>query len=166
MIKINVGSLLSKAQGSRMEFDIDESVNFDYADELDLSGPVTGRVTLLKLPHEINVQVHNLHAALRCQCSRCLKPLVYPVNIEFIEREFIVDLPDRDIEPGESIQYINENNEIVLDDMIREEILLHFPAAAVCSESCRGLCDQCGADLNEKTCECTHKTEGKQNPFK
>jgi uncharacterized protein len=39
----------------------------------------------------------------------------------------------------------------------REEILLHVPGFAVCSEDCRGICPRCGVDLNKGSCEC--KTE-------
>jgi uncharacterized protein len=37
---------------------------------------------------------------------------------------------------------------------LREEILLHIPGFAVCSEACRGVCSQCGANLNEGSCAC------------
>ncbi|MEN7972751.1 MAG: DUF177 domain-containing protein [Verrucomicrobiota bacterium] len=37
---------------------------------------------------------------------------------------------------------------------IREDLLLHIPAFPVCSEECKGLCAQCGADLNKGSCSC------------
>ncbi len=40
---------------------------------------------------------------------------------------------------------------------LREEILLHVPGFAVCSEECKGVCPQCGTDLNTGSCAC--KTE-------
>ena len=42
---------------------------------------------------------------------------------------------------------------------LREEILLHIPGFAVCGAECRGVCPQCGANLNEGPCECK-KDEG------
>jgi len=41
-----------------------------------------------------------------------------------------------------------------IDDDIREEILLSFPAKILCSDSCKGLCPRCGADLNTQPCRC------------
>jgi uncharacterized protein len=41
-----------------------------------------------------------------------------------------------------------------LTDDLREEILLHVPGFPVCSEECKGVCPQCGADLNKGSCEC------------
>ncbi|RKX37502.1 MAG: hypothetical protein DRP64_17075 [Verrucomicrobia bacterium] len=37
---------------------------------------------------------------------------------------------------------------------MREDLLLHIPAFPVCSEGCKGLCTQCGADLNKGSCDC------------
>jgi len=37
---------------------------------------------------------------------------------------------------------------------MREDLLLHIPAFPVCSEGCKGLCAQCGADLNKGSCGC------------
>jgi len=47
-----------------------------------------------------------------------------------------------------------ERHGIELDDDIREEILLSFPAKILCSDSCKGLCVRCGADLNREPCRC------------
>ncbi|MDF7826035.1 DUF177 domain-containing protein [Pontiellaceae bacterium B12227] len=44
-----------------------------------------------------------------------------------------------------------------LTDDFREEILLHMPGFPVCSEGCKGVCPQCGVDLNKGSCTC--KTE-------
>ncbi|QBG46511.1 DUF177 domain-containing protein [Verrucomicrobia bacterium S94] len=42
---------------------------------------------------------------------------------------------------------------------LREEILLHVPGFPVCSEACKGVCAQCGTDLNKSSCAC-EKDEG------
>ncbi len=46
---------------------------------------------------------------------------------------------------------------------LREEILLHVPGFAVCGEDCKGMCPQCGANLNDGPCEC--KKDTGPNPF-
>jgi len=43
---------------------------------------------------------------------------------------------------------------------MREDLLLHIPTFMVCSERCKGLCAQCGANLNKSSCEC----EARQRP--
>jgi len=46
---------------------------------------------------------------------------------------------------------------------LREEILLHVPGFSVCSEDCKGMCPQCGVDLNKGSCAC--KTEEGPAPW-
>ena len=41
----------------------------------------------------------------------------------------------------------------ITEDM-REDVLLNIPDFPVCSEECKGLCAQCGADLNKGSCSC------------
>ena len=45
-------------------------------------------------------------------------------------------------------------DEVNITDDFREEILLHVPGFSVCSESCKGVCPQCGVDLNKGSCTC------------
>jgi uncharacterized metal-binding protein YceD (DUF177 family) len=46
---------------------------------------------------------------------------------------------------------------------MREDLLLHIPTFPVCSEDCKGLCVQCGVDLNKDSCEC--KARDQPNPW-
>ena len=46
---------------------------------------------------------------------------------------------------------------IDLDPIVREQVLLALPMNAVCREDCKGLCAQCGQNLNEKQCGCETK---------
>jgi len=46
---------------------------------------------------------------------------------------------------------------------LREDILLHVPGFPVCSEGCKGVCPQCGIDLNKGSCTC--KADEGPNPW-
>lgn len=166
MLKFNIGPLLGKPPGTKAFFDIDDDSYLTSIDGLQSCGRAAGRVQLLKMPHEFNVQIKDLRAAAEGTCSRCLAKFSYQLNIPLVEREFIIDLPARDIGVGEDVFYVDkQTNEIDISQMVREELLLHFPAIPVCSESCKGLCDKCGINLNFQTCSCTHTTEAKISPF-
>ncbi len=84
----------------------------------------------------VNVKVL-LRSNLELRCSRCCKEFVKPLSLEF---DFIypVNLSDRFI---------------ILDDDIREELILNYPQRNLCKEDCKGLCSHCGADLNEEKCK-------------
>lgn len=158
MLSFFVGSLLKAPEGTKHEENFDELLD---------GSNVSGKVKFLKLPHEVNVRIEDFHTSAEATCSKCLE--LFRVNIEIpsFEREFIIDLPDRELLEGEDIRYINKHaNEIELTDVIREEILLHFPPIPVCSDGCKGLCDKCGTNLNKNTCNCTHDLGSKISPFK
>ncbi len=54
--------------------------------------------------------------------------------------------------------HISMDSEIIdLTDDVREDILLALPSYWVCSEECRGLCFQCGANLNKTNCKCERR---------
>ena len=78
----------------------------------------------------------------------------------------VADLPPEAIEKGEDVQYVSKNNAILLDEMIREEILLHFEEFPVCSGGCKGLCHTCGANRNEKKCSCSTAALKPHSPFR
>lgn len=48
-----------------------------------------------------------------------------------------------------------ESDHIDTTVYIREQILLHVPMKPLCSPTCKGLCSQCGIDLNQDSCTCT-----------
>jgi uncharacterized protein len=46
---------------------------------------------------------------------------------------------------------------IDLGDLVREQFYLMVPMKPLCSEACKGLCPQCGTNLNRGTCECRNE---------
>ena len=80
------------------------------------------------------------------QCRRCLQPasgtLVGEVDELF------------EAEPVEGESYRLDHDQIDLEPLAREAVVLELPPAPLCKEDCRGLCAQCGTDLNEGSCSC------------
>jgi uncharacterized protein len=55
----------------------------------------------------------------------------------------------------------------VLDDLVREAIILSLPLKPLCSEECKGLCPICGTDLNKSHCHCViEKTDPRWDMLK
>ena len=51
--------------------------------------------------------------------------------------------------------YIYTNKVIVLDKVLKDNIILNLPAKQMCSYDCKGLCLECGVDLNNERCSCS-----------
>lgn len=84
------------------------------------------------------------------QCSRCLEPMMIPV--EATVREVFLS-PGEETAEGEA--YEVRGVEIDLEPLIRDHVALDLPAYPRCREDCAGLCPTCGIDRNTMTCSCT-----------
>lgn len=90
-------------------------------------------------------------------CSRCLEEYTSPINREFsvtlspqqraIHKE--VELSADELSAG----FYSEEH-IDLSALVHEETLLALPSQPLCRENCRGLCAQCGTNLNVESCAC------------
>jgi uncharacterized protein len=107
----------------------------------------------------------SIDTAVELRCDRCLAPVAQPVKIDFK-----ADLAARDEGAGTAeaagLQDADmdfsplEGEAINLDGIVREQILLALPARQLCSDECKGLCPACGANRNERACDCeTEQTD-------
>jgi uncharacterized protein len=48
---------------------------------------------------------------------------------------------------------------LLLEDVLREQVLLALPLKVTCREDCKGLCVHCGQNLNEGQCSCSNAIE-------
>jgi uncharacterized protein len=99
-----------------------------------------------------------LATRLETNCARCLEPLTQDVKRDFdlLYRPQGTDagrdemsVTDAEAEIG---YYVGTG--ILLDDVIREQILLAVPVKVTCRDDCKGLCPHCGKNLNKETCSC------------
>jgi uncharacterized protein len=98
---------------------------------------------------------------LELSCSRCLEPFEVTVDAAFELR--YVPQPDdgddagpdeREIEDDDLTTAYYSDGQLDIGDLLREQFQLALPMKPLCSDACRGLCAQCGANLNRTECEC------------
>lgn len=87
---------------------------------------------------------------LKIPCSRCLEAVSVPFEINY-KREF--DFGDEQSETLKETSYIDGYN-LDTDLLIYEEVLLDFPMKVLCREDCKGICSNCGQNLNKRDCGC------------
>lgn len=85
------------------------------------------------------------------ECRRCLTPVSSPLSLE-IGALFTQDAEGLD--DPDSYTVAPDASEVDVTPAVREELLLAAPRYAVCREDCKGLCAQCGKDLNAGPCGC------------
>jgi len=101
-----------------------------------------------------NIFVHtSLQTTLSLLCDRCAEPFSQDLSEEY--RLLFTSDPDMVNEEDESTFRISESTEEVdLTDPLRETLLLALPAKHICRDECKGLCAQCGTNLNQGSCTC------------
>ena len=90
-------------------------------------------------------------------CDRCLEPaevsLDTPLHVVIRVRSVASTTEEGD--DGEFIVTVaEEDSEVDITDLIRDRLVVDFPLVVHCDEACKGLCPQCGANLNTAPCTC------------
>jgi len=89
---------------------------------------------------------------LSIPCDRCLKDVKVPVSIKFEEEVFSPDRMQQSEENEE--QSFMLGYELDMEALLNSEILVNMPVKVLCKPDCKGICKQCGHDLNEGDCGC------------
>jgi uncharacterized protein len=147
----NVAGLLGEPAGSERGHEV-EGAWINLGDDLRLTEPVAGRVHLVRTNRGILARA-GLHAALALECSRCLREIAVPVDVQ-LQEEY---LPSIDLATGHplfaadepDVLRLTEHHELDLETPVREAIQLAEPIAPLCRPDCPGLCIACGGRLDE-----------------
>jgi uncharacterized protein len=104
----------------------------------------------------------SLDMKVRESCDRCLEDFVLPLASSF--------KIDFELEGGEQAarehgyrseemdtEYL-EGSEIDLHELLQQQYYLARPLKILCSENCKGLCCQCGGNLNRAQCRCQQES--------
>jgi len=154
----------------------------DFAEEfqpdvLDLGGEARQLSPLQAAGHAEVVEEHHgkhkiikdirlrgrLAANLELSCARCLEPVTREVtrNFELLYRPLGTDAGRDELSVTDAEAEIGyyQGDGILLEDVLREQVLLALPLKVTCREDCKGLCPHCGKNLNQEQCSCTTSVE-------
>jgi len=108
-----------------------ENSEIKYTDPLEITAQVS------KYGNTANVKTQ-IKTVYSCRCSRCLEEFQRPVNNSY---NFSYS-----VENGSQFADVSED--------IRQELILGYSVKNLCSDDCKGLCADCGANLNQGKCKC------------
>jgi uncharacterized protein len=143
-----------------------EPGTIDLGAEYRQTGPLqaTGRAELIEenrghkqVLNDIRI-VGKLDTEIEVACARCLDPVRQPVarDFELLYRPQGADKTREEaaVSKGETEISYYEGDGLLLEDVLREQVLLAVPYRALCQENCKGLCPSCGRNLNSGECNC------------
>jgi uncharacterized protein len=86
-------------------------------------------------------------ATISASCVRCLTEFTDTLRVDV--RELFALQPDQAEDEGYAVV---DGDRLPLDTMVRDALVLAFPAAPLHAPDCAGLCPTCGADRNQVDC--------------
>jgi uncharacterized protein len=129
----------------------------------------TGRAELVEEHHGKHKIIKDirlkgkLSVGFELNCARCLEPVAQNVNREFelLYRPLGVDAGRDELSVTDAEAEIGyyQGEGLLLEDVLREQVLLALPLKVTCREDCKGLCPQCGTNLNQGQCSCVTLVE-------
>ena len=150
-------------------------VDFDEVfqpDVIDLGGEARQRTPLKSSGRAELVEEHHgkhqiikdirlrgqLSTGIELQCARCLEPVQRDIkrDFELLYRPLGADAGRDELSVTDAEAEIGyyQGDGILLEDVLREQVLLALPLKVTCREDCKGLCLHCGKNLNEEQCSC------------
>jgi uncharacterized protein len=161
--------LITPVQLAEESLSLNESLAegvIDYTPDIRQIGPLalTGTAELIvehrgprEFVEDIRLRAH-VKGNFELLCARCLEPVQTPLSSDFdlIYRPISVETEagEHAITEDETEIGYYEKSGLLLEDAVREQVLLGLPGRALCRQECKGLCPKCGANRNQVDCGC------------
>ena len=117
---------------------------------------------LAKEPIELTITNRNLEIrgtgkiTVGIPCDRCLEEVSTEIPLE-IERKLDMKLTDEDrVNDLDESSYLT-GMDLDVDQLVYLEVLMSWPLKVLCREDCKGICSQCGKNLNDGPCGCVEE---------
>jgi len=111
-------------------------LSLDEQTVISFINPIDAKANVTKTDAEIFVDVL-LESPVEYTCAKCLSKFE-----GVFKKKFNMVL---EVRPAEIVE---------LNDEIRQEIILEYPMKITCKPECKGLCPNCGQNLNIGECDC------------
>lgn len=125
---------------------------FEYPADIKVELPETELLAPVTLDGEVFLTGENqaevegeITFTLKGECTRCLKT---------VEKTFVIEFSESF---GTSDGYPVVSGKIDLSKTVEDIIIMNTPVTFLCKDDCKGLCQKCGANLNDGECKCNNK---------
>lgn len=148
-MKINILDLISKKYD---ELPVNTKVDIENiyrgGEVFSLIEPISIKGRLYRIDHDV-IFSGLLETVIRTECNRCLEDVISNISFEFNEK-IIGESQDEAYDAIIEMEKDCINLEVFLERLL----ILKLPMRFLCSDDCKGLCPQCGMNLNSSSCSC------------
>lgn len=145
---------------------INEMFSHERFNTIKFLSPIEVKMHLTRIGDDIDVS-GDFSVDVSYECDRCCDN----AKTVIAEKFHLLLMPSKgneeetenELEDELELSYYSEE-EIDLSEYVREQVLLSIPVKLLCDEGCKGLCPNCGANLNREKCRCKNKSL-KESPF-
>lgn len=148
-MKVLFADLMSKKDGKKLiNYTMEVShLNYDGEDITFLEPvQVLGEIKVIQDTLTINASIKT---KLEIACSRCLDSFIYPIDID-IEERFT---NNAELQDSEEVLFVM-GEYLDINEIIESSIVSTLPIKKLCQNNCKGLCHECGKNLNNEKCQC------------
>lgn len=151
-IQLNVAQFLKEPIGAARTYEFRDSITIPES----RPAVMAGSARLMRTDEGILVEAE-AESRVAVTCSRCLAESSVPIRLSFVE-EF---LPAIDMASGLPVDIpagsfgIDKNHILDLSEALQQYALLEIPMKSLCKPDCKGLCPNCGENLNTNSCKCS-----------
>ena len=129
-----------------------EEFYFEYSPETDLidipnadfSLPVKVNGTITLSGEHSAIVEGEISYTIKGECTRCL---------EQTEREYVAEFYEQ-VEQNNPDGYEVKNDTVDLSKIVDDAVAISVPISFLCKEDCKGICVECGTNLNHAECKC------------
>lgn len=147
-MKVDISSI-REAHGDSVIFQGEPIIDLSGVElDVELNQPVLVKGSVTNIGDGFLVQGEVSYKYLT-YCNRCLESVSGSGNAEITEQFPLYPSTEDD----ESF-YRFQGDLLDLSECLRQQVLLSLPMKYICKDDCRGLCPQCGQNLNQQECNC------------
>ena len=176
-MKLNLTDVLLEDK----KFDQEVPIEIERLDYSFGSFPIMEKQNMRITAAKDGKKVLNIHGrasiTVSIPCDRCLEDVQVPLELDFDERvqtggdespAAAESVPEDAAEEGSAFEpdYYLQGYYLDVDKLLFGEALLNWPSRVLCKEDCKGLCPQCGQDLNAGPCSCKKATDPRWDALK
>ena len=168
-MRFNVAQLLKEGIGARRNYSLDET--FEPLPETGTT-KVKGKISLTRMDKGIWAN-GPIEANASSICARCLTLSEHSVRFR-VDEEY---LPTVEFDSGAPISAqksreiredaftLDSHHTLDLTETVRQYVVINLPMKPLCHQNCAGLCSACGANLNDRPCDCSTYTDSRWSPL-